>query len=621
MKNMNIILLIILATCSITFAQAPESVSTTKSNGGTSEAVSGLKNESSGDSKGSSLLLGKNLPFFNPGNEIVSWDGKNWNINNNRIFQARFEKYLNAPEQTTENDHAYQETIQAILSKLSPSNVNPKLFDEAFRLLPKASSFDIDAHLCDAIAGLIYSTWQSQGNQKQLMQANRNLEEERARISRNLSHLLGSRELYRNPPSDPAALLLYVKQKELQTDMEVQPEMQRITEINAIINKNTLKRELSEAQTKIEFQMLMLQLFMQRRFQHVVIAARFYRGVFEDGDTTLKINDETKSFFTKNLGTPPTLGTLDTLANEAIRDVREGIQAYKFLLSKNELESATKRLSEAFIIGEYMPEIRTLERDDKRQALVFAQKTNQLVSAIEVKDYTLAESLVKDLQKIAKDFDNSKPMAAIETAKTVSQMHLAKAKNAAVSGDRQTLEEQLKLATELWPRNPELKEVSSLIFSQADVQQKALVDLDQLLSQKNYRQIYEDKVRYIAATALFPDRQAKLTKVLQDMQTVEGAIIRSNEIAKRGDYAGAWESVERVFKDFPDDNKLNQLRATLTTEAAEFVRTIKTAQQLEEKDQTGSSLAWYLKAQKIYPPSEFAQDGIQRLVKKVLPSS
>jgi len=70
-----------------------------------------------------------------------------------------------------------------------------------------------------------------------------------------------------------------------------------------------------------------------------------------------------------------------------------------------------------------------------------------------------------------------------------------------------------------------------------------------------------------------------------------------------------------------NDTKLNELRANLTTEAAEFVRSIRTAQQLEQKDQLGSSLAWYLKAQKLYPPSEFAQEGIQRLVQKIIPST
>ena len=211
-------------------------------------------------------------------------------------------------------------------------------------------------------------------------------------------------------------------------------------------------------------------------------------------------------------------------------------------------------------------------------------------------------------------------MAAIETARTVAAMHLAKARNAAVSNDRATLETELKEATEIWPRNPALSELSTAIFSQADVQHKALLDFDQLLSQHNYRQIYDDRMRYIAATALSPERQAQLKKVLTDMQTIEEAHhASSQEIAKRGDYAGAWEAVEQVFKQFPDDNKLNQAVAELTTEAADFVRTLRTAEQLEDKGQYGSSLAWYLKAQQIYPASEYASEAVGRLVKQVLP--
>lgn len=112
-----------------------------------------------------------------------------------------------------------------------------------------------------------------------------------------------------------------------------------------------------------------------------------------------------------------------------------------------------------------------------------------------------------------------------------------------------------------------------------------------------------------------------MKKVLDNMEIIEGAIIRAEEISKQGDPAGAWESVETAFAQFPDDNKLNQVRADLTTEAADFVRSLRTAEQLEQKDEVGSSLAWYLKAQKIYPRSHYAQEGIDRLAKKILPET
>ena len=212
-------------------------------------------------------------------------------------------------------------------------------------------------------------------------------------------------------------------------------------------------------------------------------------------------------------------------------------------------------------------------------------------------------------------------MAAIETSRTVARMHLAEARNAALSGDKVALKTSLTAATEVWPRNPELAEISKMIFSQGDVQQKAVIDFDQLLGQKNYRQIYEDGHRYIAALALYPAKQELLKQVTENMKAIETAVMRADEMAKQSNYAGAWESVERAFAKFPDDSKLNQQRANLTTQAAEFVRTIRNAQDLEKQEQVGSSLAWYLKAQKLYPASDFAGEGVGRLVKKILPEA
>ncbi|MEX1118465.1 MAG: hypothetical protein WEB60_06680 [Terrimicrobiaceae bacterium] len=570
-----------------------------------------------------SSFLGSDVPTLDPGSEIVTWDGRNWNINNNRMFQARFEKFLSAPESDDASDREYQAIIEAIMDKMAPNTITPASTDEAFQLLPKASAFDVDANLCDAIANQVYSSWLARRSKDRLVNANKGLEDERKRLEWNAKVTAQGSALEpgRSGGGGENTNAQAQTSANLERDMEMQPILTRLAEINGLLKANQLKSEVAELQVKIEFQALLVQLFLQRRFQHVVIGTRFYRSIFADGDSQLRVGDDAKNLFSKTTGLPPTLGTIDSMANEVMRDVREGVAAFRFLLEKKELESATKRLAETFLIGEYLPEVRTLGRDDKRQALAFAQATNKLISAIEVKDYALAESLVTELATSAKDFDSSKPMAAIETAKTVSAMHIAKARNAAVSGDREILETELRAATEIWPRNPALAEVSGQIFSQADVQGRALLDFDQLLGQKNYRQIFDDRMRFIAATAMHPERQEQLRQVLDNMSAVEAAIIRSQEIEKRGDYAGAWESAERAFQENPDDNKLNQLRSDLTTRAADFVRALREAQSLEAKNQPGSSLAWYLKAQKEYPPSEFARDGIQRLTKEILPDA
>jgi hypothetical protein len=567
-------------------------------------------------------FLGGDAPVFDPGTEIFTWDGHSWHATDNRLFQARFEKYLNAPEETTQQDRDYQQIIATILEDLAPGNASTANIDNAFRLLPKASSFEIDARLCDSLADAVYSVWRAQSAADRLARANDALEDERKATEWNAQVAAQDLSLDAPPPSkDKAAGDAYTKNENVKRDMEMQPYTTRLAEILATIKTNQAKKELSELQAKLDFQALLVQLFLQRRFQHVLIGTRFYRAIFADGDTKLDVGKDAHDLFSDSTGLPPTVGTMDSMANEVIRDVREGVQAFQFLLGQHEMESATKRLAEAFTTGEYLPEIRTLPRDQKRQALQFAQKSDQLISALEVKDYALAEKLVAELSTTASDFDTSKATAAIETAKQISALHLAKARNAAVSGDRATLEDELKQATEIWPRNPELTKISGLIFSQSDVQQKALVDLDQLISQHNYREIYNDKMRFIAAAAMYPDRQEQLRKVLDQMQVIETVMIQAQEVAKRGDYPGAWEAVEKTFRQYPDDSKLNEMRADLTTQAADFVRTLRTAEDLEQKDEVGSSLAWYLKAQKLYPASEFAQDGIQRLVKKVLPEA
>ena len=569
-------------------------------------------------------FLGRDVPFLDPGGEMLSWDGKHWNVNNNRLFGARFEKYLNAEAETGADAAKYREIVNAILAKLSPYQIaSPKSLDEAFKMLPQASSFEIDAGLSDALASSVYSVWQSRRESNRLVQADDAMAAEQKRVewnARMTSQSLGTD----TPPgarSSKAEQDQWQRDENTKRDLSMQPYVTRMAEIKALTASNVARRELSQLQTKVEFQSLIVQFFLQRRFQHVLMATQFYRAVFGDGDTTLKVGDDAKKLFSQTTGMPPTVSVLDSLAREAMRDAKEGVEAYKFLLSKDELESATKRLAEAFAVGEFLPELRTLSRDDKRQALAFTQKTNQLLSALEVKDYTTAAKDVDDLTRTAKDFDSSKPTTAIETAKTIAAMHLAKARNAAVSNDRVTLEAELKNATEIWPRNPALSELSAAIFSQSDVQQKALTDFDQLLSQHNYRQVYDDKMRYIAAVAMSPERQEELKKVLDDMATIEGSILRAQEIDKHGDAAGAWEAVETVYQKFPDDNKLNQVRASLTTEAADFVRTLRTAEGLETKKQYGSSLAWYLKAQHLYPASSYASDAVTRLVKEVLPES
>jgi hypothetical protein len=351
------------------------------------------------------------------------------------------------------------------------------------------------------------------------------------------------------------------------------------------------------------------------------MATRIYRVLFGDGDTLLRTNKESQmeKMFSQGLGFNPTLGNFDAMANEAIRDVDESVQAFVYLIDRGDVESASKRLSEAFMIGEYLPKMRTLPRAKKEKILDFVRDSHQLLSAIEVKDYTLAETLVAKLKTSAKDFDSSKANATIETARTVAGMHINQARVAATQNDPAKVASELKEATEVWPNNPELKTVSAMIFRRGDAQAQALSDLDSLIGQKNFRQIWNDKEKFIAAVAGQPDYEGKLRPVLDQMKKVEATLIESEKLAERGDPYGAWEAVELMRRDFPNDAEISNRRAGLSAKVADLASALNRADEMESRKQAGSSLAWFLKARKIYPQSRFAKDGVERLSAVMVP--
>jgi phage-related protein len=571
-------------------------------------------------------FLGNDAPVFDPSSELMSWDGRSWNVTDNRVMRARFEKYLNAPEAAAEEDRAYREVLDQILDELSPSRAqnggSPDL-QGAVALLPKASEHYIDARLCDSIMHCVYGAYLAQKNVGRLSAINKEMENETKRLHWNVEQSGGtalSNSQTQTQKKSKDGTNTTVSQTVASLGRTSGYAM-RLAEIEILKKANSAKMGITETQAKIEFQALILQLLVQRRFEHVIIGSRLYRRVFSDGDTTVVIKEgsDVNKMFAQGLGTNPTLSTLESLANEAIRDVDEGVQAFEFLIEKEEMESASKRLSEAFFIGEYLPRIRTLERDKKRSVLSFVRDAYQLKSALEVRDYTLARELVERMRSEAKDFDYSKARASIEFHTSVSDAHIAKAKLAAQRADMEAYSKEMQVAIEMWPQNPNLKEISNTVNNITDIKIQALNDLDRLLSQKNYRQINNDKGRFIAAVVDDPARMEQLETVLGDVLKIDMVLMQATKLGETGDRWGAWEAVQGSLKDFPQDPELNQKARELNTEVADFVSTLKRAEKYEADRQTGSSLAWFLKARKLYPRSELARKGIDRLINEYLP--
>jgi hypothetical protein len=174
----------------------------------------------------------------------------------------------------------------------------------------------------------------------------------------------------------------------------------------------------------------------------------------------------------------------------------------------------------------------------------------------------------------------------------------------------------MKAAAEIWPTNPRLTQLSEQMMQATDFKSQGILEFDRLISQKNYRQIFQQQVQFAVAVQDDLKRKEQFEKALKDMGRVEMIMAAARENAALSP-AAAWEKVEQEAKQFPDDPELSKLRADLGVKASEFVTAIERGRQHEEKKQAGSALAWYLKARRMHPPSEMARAGIKRLVDSI----
>ena len=570
-------------------------------------------------------FLGTDVPIFNPGTEVFSWDGQNWNINNNRLMRARFEKYLNTPADNSEDDKEYRNVLKKILDSLSPHKKGNNHLQDAVSLLPRASNYRIDSNLCDSLSQAILGVYYGQKNAVALAEQNAALNKERKLLNWNVevatSESLIDEARRRNTKSENSN-----KQqnqgKAVSNTGRVAGYIQRLAEIEALRIANKTKIGISEVQAKIEYQALILQFAVQRRWEHVLIATRIYRRLFRDGDGVIEIKKDSDAdkMLAKGLGLTPTVTSLDMFANEVLREVDEAVVAFEFLADKNELETASKRLAEAFFIGEYLPRIRTLDREKKMKVQSFVRDADSLLSAMDVRDYKNANEIIERMRVQALDFNYSKAKAGIEFYTNMSNTSIAQAKIAAQKGNTDQYKKQMQMAIEAWPLNPQIKEQNDLFASIADVQVTTLNELDTLLAQGNKREIMKNRGRFIAAVQNDQKRTQQLESILNDVLLLEQEIAIIKGLNDNDNPWGAWEIARNAQEKFSDDNELLKLSVELGEKVSPFVRVIKRAEKLEDEKHNGMSLTWYLKAKSIYPKSNYAKDGMNRLLNIILPA-
>ena len=573
--------------------------------------------------------LGQEIPLLDPSAETLTVGGVAIPLGDNRLLKARFEKFLNQPPESDEDAERYRETVAEILATISPFRKGGPDLYAAFKLLPTASSYPGDANLCSSLAESIYTAMLAKKDVNSLSKLNQTIEEEKraiisagdwkARHEREKELVsaksTGGKDAKQAEPQDTGSGTNSLKYSET---------LRRIAEIEALKKANIVRTEAQTLQTKAQYQVNMIQWFVQRRYEHVLMAARFYNQIWKDGDATLRIdeNSDVSKLFTESVGVSPTVASLDALSNEAIREVSKYVEAFDLMLSRDELHSASQRLMEAFALGEYLAPVATLPLDKKRRIADYVRDLHELYGTLQARDYTRTQELADRLKASARDFPSSKVDSAITGYTLASDLAIEEAKAHLLGGDSDKAAEKIKSAAEIWPTNPKLAEFRTLISNSGPLVQ-ARNDFDRLLAEGNYREIARRQYELAPAIQGDATREDAFKQIIGNLTKIEAALGKAAEFSKVGQSYAAWEQLAELREQFPDDPKLGRELELLAPKVADFTKALDTARQFESRldSQTGTALSWYLKARSIHPQSKLAEEGIKRMVAEILPAA
>jgi hypothetical protein len=539
-------------------------------------------------------------------------------------LRGRFEIYLKHPEVSAQRVREYAAKMDALSGLLKQDDGD--IF-AAWKMLYALGEYqDLDAGISRELASRVEAVWNTVRTNEGLDAKNDRIQREVEMSDRNADLIaaelrteeqesqarVGADETGKTNPAAPptvdspggvgASPHSGPSSPDASGSMELTAEYLRELEGRAKIKLNEVQEDSNLKQAQADFAEYITALYGSHRYDHVILAAGFYRRLFSEGDYPAAMADQVNASLEVN-----------NSVSLAVDDIRDEV-------SKGEVAQAASMLETAFLDNEFHPALQGIPLAQKAQVSKYLRMLDVLRNVIETRDFGRVEGLIAEIGKIAVDFDATKPLALINAVKLESTLRLGKAKMLAQEGDLKSALEEFQAGAEAWPGNPDLHESAEGFFHSQDVKTQSVADFDRLVQEQNYRAIFNKQLVFAPAIQGDSVREGQLKTALDKVQRAEMAADKANALVLNGDVCGAWETIQLAVRDWPDDNRLNRQLADLSGRAADFVAAVDKARGAEGKSEIGYSLTWYLNAQHLYPPSLIANDGIARLSKLLLSS-
>jgi hypothetical protein len=619
---------------------------------------------------------------FNPEDGTLTYKGHTYNLGQMRAFRARFERYLAQPESVDNDVYrAILNEIFSLLSTRSGEAAGEHT-KKAWQLLYRASEYDSDGGASLAVANQVFNAWRIRDERDAFSVTSGELDrirrQQQAAVSyagdtmaregvANASSMVTAAGNSVTDAASAAAPNLNVGNNtnndgtgtgtgtnggntnnnnnrnnngtnprgaggnnngQAQTgNIGVTPtqgpvsQMFRardLAETEAKIKASETSAMLTGVQAKLQFQTALVNLFLQRRFQHCLIAASFYRYIFKGSAQQLEVGKKEIQSFLPSSDLALTVETLEFLSREAINDTESAMQAVRANFADGQHVGALERLQETFFLGEYTPAVSSFEREKKQVLLGLYRQIDQARKLADLKDYDAVDKLVAEIGGTAKDFRSGEVLSALRAAQRMSTLALYAAQQAAATGDFIRAQEGVQRAASLWPLNPAIKTYTENMANQVDLGSQAAQLFDDALKRNDLRRLYDQRSELAIGLLADAIRGPRLKEIIEQLSRVEIFLAQAQELVAQNNAFAAWEALDAASALTPNDVQVNQRRADLAPRVASFVGKIDAAKRHEEGGRAAAALTQWLAAQSIYPASSLARLGIERVGKRLL---
>ena len=392
---------------------------------------------------------------FNPEDGTLTYKGHTYNLGHMRAFRARFERYLSQPESI--DNEVYRAVVNEIFGLLSTRSgeAGADNLRKAWQLLYRASEYDADGGASLAVANQVFNAWRIRDERDALAVTSGEL----ARIRRQQQlGVIGSgdamaRQGYDitsdtlaqaasavdgaspqinagnssgssgnttnktgNTPRTNHANPKKAEKKEIPGGFDPVAQgfrARNLVETEAKIAAAESGSALTGVQAKLQFQTALVNLFLQRRFQHCLIAASFYRFTFKGSAQQLEVGQKEIQSFLPATDLSLTVDTLEFLSREAMNDTEAAMHSVRASYEDGQLVGALERLQETFFLGEYTPAVAGFEREKKQVLLALYRQIDQARKLADLKDYDAVDKLVSEIGQNAKDFRSGEAVSAL----------------------------------------------------------------------------------------------------------------------------------------------------------------------------------------------------------------